>query len=49
MKKNDDKRSGKSRRDSKDIRSEQFIKYFIPEDKENRNEKDRRKSNSDGE
>ncbi len=49
MKKDEDKRTVKDRRDSNDERSEKFIKYFIPEDKEQREGKDRRKPKSDTE
>ncbi len=44
MKKDSEKRSGKDRREKSDKRSENVIKYFIPEENENRTNKDRRKS-----
>ena len=47
MKQNEDRRTTKDRRQSCDKRSEKFIKYFIPEEKEKRNGKDRRQSNPD--
>lgn len=43
MKQNEDRRTKKDRRESSDDRSEKFIKYFIPEEKEKRSGKDRRK------
>ena len=49
MNQNDERRSKKDRRDSSDKRSEGFIKYFIPEEKENRSGEDRRKSDPDSE
>jgi hypothetical protein len=49
MKQKEDRRTKKDRRDSSDKRSEKFIKYFLPEEKEKRNGEDRRKSNSDNE
>ncbi len=41
-----ERRTSKDRRDSDDKRSEKFIKYFIPEEEENRSGKDRRKPDS---
>lgn len=40
------KRSGIDRRDSKNQKIEEYIKFFIPEDEEKRSGKDRRKSES---
>jgi hypothetical protein len=47
MKKNEDNRVTKDRRESSNERSEEFIKYFIPQEEEKRGGKDRRKSNPD--
>lgn len=48
-----DKRTTEDRRESGNKMSEKFVKYFIPEEEENRTGKDRRKpepdSNSDKE
>ena len=49
MKQNEDRRTTKERRNSRDERSEKFIKYFIPEEKEKRSGKDRRDLNPDSE
>jgi len=49
MNQNDDRRTKGDRRDSSDKRSENFIKYFIPKEKEKRDGEDRRKSNPDSE
>jgi hypothetical protein len=47
MKKKEDNRITKDRRESSDERSEEFIKYFIPQEEEKRDGKDRRKSKPD--
>lgn len=47
MTKENEKRAKKDRRDSDDKRSEEFVKYFIPEEEEKRSGKDRRKSDPD--
>ena len=49
MNQNEDRRNKGDRRDSDDKRSETFIKYFIPEEKEQRDGKDRRKPETDSE
>lgn len=49
MKENEDKRTTDDRRKPSDERSEKFIKYFIPEEEEKRDGKDRRKSKPDSE
>lgn len=49
MNKNEDKRTKRDRRDSNDKRSENFIKYFIPEGQEKRNGENRHKSDPDSE
>jgi hypothetical protein len=49
MSQNEERRSKGDRRDSNDKRSENFIKYFIPEKKEKRDGEDRRKSDPDSE
>ncbi len=47
MEHNKNQRTIQDRRESSDHRSEKFIKYFIPEEKEERSGKDRRKSDPD--
>ncbi len=43
MTKKKEKRTSKDRRDIDDKRSEEFVKYFIPEEEEKRSGKERRK------
>ncbi len=49
MNKKEDRRTKGDRRDTDDKRSETFIKYFIPEEKEKRDGKDRRDPDTDSE
>ena len=49
MNQNKERRTKGDRRDSNDKRSENFIKYFIPEEQEKRNGEERRKSDPDSE
>ena len=49
MNQNKNRRTKGDRRDSSDKRSENFIRYFIPEGQEKRNGEDRRKSDPNSE
>ena len=49
MNQNENRRAKKNRRETDDERSEGFIKYFIPEEKEKRDGKDRRDSDPESE
>ena len=49
MNQNENRRAKKNRRETDDERSEGFIKYFIPEEKEKRDGEDRRKPETDSE
>jgi len=47
MKKKQDRRTRENRRESSEGTMEEYIKYFIPKDEEQRKEKDRRKADPD--
>ncbi len=49
MNQNENRRAKKDRRETDDERSEGFIKYFTPEEKEKRDGEDRRKTNPESE